>query len=558
MNVDVYSEGNEKADIKIVIKNGNIFIQADNKKVEVVDENSAVELIDDHYKKIDKSIYQEAEYDLNKVIENTNKPKYTSIYGFWKSLINGIMKVANYPILKKLLLIGFFASAMFITYSICNVAGILNIKDTDFITMNKDYLQVQISKIGVDDFIKYENLEEVDYILPGNSQVNFDMKINDYYQTSKYTLNISGSLASLDKISKEDIKGGRMAENEYEVVLDMMVINDMYGNGMARYMGIKSPEELLNKEITVDNMKPFTIVGYVEKESPSIYAYKSIFVNLLNSSKTSSVYDIYMLGQTQSAGEKVYDYSLFLDDITLKKGKMPTEDYEVIVNISKQYEMKLNKNIKVKVNDKELKVVGYYESKKDRQDYLVNNNTVKYSIISKMEGTIVSPKDEVGAIDKLRNEYKLDIYNKYEKDKENFINRQKEGMTSSIIFAVIILIVSLIEIYLMIRASFLSRIKEIGILRAIGIKKSDVIKMFIGEILAITTCISMVGVIFMTYILDAVSNMEYVGRMYIVNLGTIGVSVLIIYAFNIIVGLMPVLTVLRKTPSKILSRHDVE
>ena len=131
-------------------------------------------------------------------------------------------------------------------------------------------------------------------------------------------------------------------------------------------------------------------------------------------------------------------------------------------------------------------------------------------------------------------------------------------MTSSIIFAVIILIVSLIEIYLMIRASFLSRIKEIGILRAIGIKKSDVIKMFIGEILAITTCISMVGVIFMTYILDAVSNMEYVGRMYIVNLGTIGVSVLIIYAFNIIVGLMPVLTVLRKTPSKILSRHDVE
>lgn len=447
---------------------------------------------------------------------------------------------------------------MFITYSICNVAGILNIKDTDFITMNKDYLQIQISKISVDDFIKFENLEEVDYILPGNSQVNFNMKINDYYQTSRYTLDVSGSLASLDKISNEDIKGGRMAENEYEVVLDKMVIEDMKSNGMAQWMGIKSLEELLGKEITVNNMKPFTIVGYVDKESPSIYANKSIFVNLLNSSKTLSIYDISMPGQTQSTGEKVYDYNLFLDDITLKKGKMPTEDYEVIVNISKQYDMKLNKNIKVKVNDKELKVVGYYESKTDRQDYLVNNNTVKYSIISKMEGTIVSPKDEAGAINKLGNEYKLDIYNKYEKDRENFINRQKEGMTSSIIFAGIILAVSLVEIYLMIRASFLSRIKEIGILRAIGIKKSDVIKMFIGEILAITTCVSMVGVIFMAYVLDAVSKMEYVGRMYIINVGTIGLSVLIIYAFNIIVGLMPVLTVLRKTPSRILSRHDVE
>ena len=82
--------------------------------------------------------------------------------------------------------------------------------------------------------------------------------------------------------------------------------------------------------------------------------------------------------------------------------------------------------------------------------------------------------------------------------------------------------------------------------------------MFIGEILAITTFVSMVGVIFMAYVLDAISKMEYVGRMYVINIGTIGLSVLIIYAFNIIVGLMPVLTVLRKTPARILSRHDVE
>ena len=33
--------------------------------------------------------------------------------------------------------------------------------------------------------------------------------------------------------------------------------------------------------------------------------------------------------------------------------------------------------------------------------------------------------------------------------------------------------ISLIEIFLMLRSSFLSRIKEIGVLRAIGVKKSD-------------------------------------------------------------------------------------
>ena len=54
----------------VVIKNGNIFIQAENRKIEVVDENSAIELIDGHYKKIDKSIYEKYKYNLDDVIDN--------------------------------------------------------------------------------------------------------------------------------------------------------------------------------------------------------------------------------------------------------------------------------------------------------------------------------------------------------------------------------------------------------------------------------------------------------------------------------------------------------
>ena len=41
-----------------------------------------------------------------------------------------------------------------------------------------------------------------------------------------------------------------------------------------------------------------------------------------------------------------------------------------------------------------------------------------------------------------------------------------------------ILFISFVEIYLMIRSSYLSRIKEIGIYRAIGTKKSDIYKKY--------------------------------------------------------------------------------
>ena len=61
--IEVFTEENENIDVKLVAKNGNIYIESNNKKVEVVDEDSPIELINDHYKKIDKSIYEKYNFD---------------------------------------------------------------------------------------------------------------------------------------------------------------------------------------------------------------------------------------------------------------------------------------------------------------------------------------------------------------------------------------------------------------------------------------------------------------------------------------------------------------
>ena len=130
-------------------------------------------------------------------------------------------------------------------------------------------------------------------------------------------------------------------------------------------------------------------------------------------------------------------------------------------------------------------------------------------------------------------------------------------MKTSIIVSAIILAISLIEIFLMIRSSFLSRIKEIGILRAIGIKKKDIYKMFAGETIAITTLASVPGIILMAYILKALSQITYFSRFFLVNIWTIIVTIILIYLFNLIIGLLPVHRVVKKTPAQILSRHDI-
>ena len=317
-------------------------------------------------------------------------------------------------------------------------------------------------------------------------------------------------------------------------------------------------------------MKDFKIVCFVDKKYGSIYVNKNILINILHNQTTNNT-----MGGITSAFAKtetddmntqgvatsdvqIADYNLYKDDLTITKGREPTNDYEVIVNKTNSDSMKLNKEIDAKVNDKKLKVVGYYDSKTNSNAYYVNNNTIKYDVITKSNGMMIYPKNKAEVYDKLKNEYKINVVDQYEKDKDNYISNRKETTKNSMIFAIIILAISLIEIYLMIRSSFLSRIKEVGILRAIGIKKSDIYRMFTGEVFAITTIASMPGVALMTYILYELSKVKYINKVYLINSKIVGICIISIYAFNIIVGLLPLYKVLRKTPASIIARQDLE
>ena len=120
------------------------------------------------------------------------------------------------------------------------------------------------------------------------------------------------------------------------------------------------------------------------------------------------------------------------------------------------------------------------------------------------------------------------------------------------------MLVSLIEMYLMLRSSFLSRIKEVGTLRAIGLKKRDIYRMFTGEIIVITLVTALPGIAIMYFILSKVVTVTYyIEGMYKVTPQTAAITFAIILVFNLIAGLLQVFTTLRKTPAQILARTDI-
>ena len=546
-NINIYSNEKNKETINIIFKNGNIYISGTDKKVEVVDNNSNIEVIDDHYKKINKNMVDEYDFDLDKVSTNEKK-KYSSIYNPITLLINGFKKVFGYSLIKKLLLIGFFMTGMFLVYSISSIAATIKVNDEDFITKNRNYLNVSVTKISIDDFKKFSNNEDILYMIPGDSIINLRMYHKEYYQSSNHYTDIEGSLTSIKLISENDIIYGTMPTNSHEIVIDRMVAKNFIRNYIPRFVGLTTIESLVGKNVYTSINEEFKIVGITDLVSPSIYVDDSNFISIIGN-KNDDMY-------SYNYSETLIDYKLS-NDYTLVKGRLPKSDYEVMVNIDKEYSMKLDKEIDYKIGDRKLMVVGYYSSKENIDYYFVNENMIKYKLAIDATNFSIVPKDEDKVIEYFK-EKNLNISNSYDLDREMFINGRHESVVEALIVSGVIIAISLVEIFLMIRSSFLSRVKEIGILRAIGVKKTDIVKLFLGEILAIATTAGLTGIILMAYILSNIAKMDFFTNSFIINSSVVIISIILMYTFNIIIGLLPVLNVLRKTPASILSRHDIE
>ena len=409
--IHIYSDQNQKLDIDIVVKNGNIYIQSKTKKIEVVDENSSIEFVNGHYKKIAKSDIDKYDFDFKNIINNNYKRKYSSILNPITLIIKGFQKVFNFPFLKKILLGGFFLSAIFIMYAVSSIGASLKVDEEKFVTKNKEYLSIISKKVKVDDYLEYQKQEHIGYILPGDSIVNFNVEYKDYYQTSKNVDQLKGSLSSLDFIHQEDLIAGRMPENSYEIVVDRLTIKNMYSSvdSLSKMAGLHNIEDMLNRKIQMNNMSDFTIVGIVDKSSPSIYVDKNLMINIVANSISE--------GENESS---IIDYTLYQNDFVLKEGRLPEQDYEVIVNISNKESMPINKPIKMEINGHKLTVVGYYYSKNNYDYYFVNNRTIEYNLVTTKEGLTVYCDSKESCMDEFRS-LNLNIEDSYTQSKNEYI-----------------------------------------------------------------------------------------------------------------------------------------
>ena len=111
------------------------------------------------------------------------------------------------------------------------------IKDSFFVTVNKNYVVINKVNSTVSDYEKISNISSIQYVLPSDSLVNFYLVNDDYYQTSIQNNVVRVSIALLNIVSDND-----------EVLLDMQAIDSFLRNDESiKMLGLKQYQDFLDK-----------------------------------------------------------------------------------------------------------------------------------------------------------------------------------------------------------------------------------------------------------------------------------------------------------------------
>ncbi len=560
VSIDVYSDEERQADIKVVIRGNNLYINTGG-RLNIVDESSNIEMVDDHYTAMDETYFDEKDFDYTACLPQKYKAKYTSIYRLSNMLSNGWKTVKGFKKIRKFLMLGFVFAAMFAFLAVSNVLGLLEVKPVDYRTTNGNYVTIANTDKTEDMLDLVGSLENVSFVIPGNTKKRVTLPMDDYLQTSYAQEDLTVSVVMTKVLKPEQLIAGKMPEDPHDVVIDKSLIDNFLRENLGKAVGLDTMEEFLGRRITVQNLDDYHICGIAETESPSLFVDESQVMYILTNGEDADEEFTFMEEEGYEnliRSGKVKDLALAKNNVKVKEGREPQQLCEAVINIEHNEEYEIGSTLSVKAAGRKLTVVGFFTSDNaDDDTYYVHADTIKEDYIMQQK-EFSAYAENTALLKHMLNKENLQSKLNDARDKKTYINTRKDQLTSAIVVAGIIMLISLIEMFLMLRSSFLSRIKEVGTLRAIGLKKRDIYRMFTGEIMVITFLTAIPGIAIMYFALTQVVKITYyVEGLYLITPAIAAITLGIILLFNLIAGLIPVYVTMRKTPAQILARTDI-
>ncbi len=121
----------------------------------------------------------------------------------------------------------------------------------------------------------------------------------------------------------------------------------------------------------------------------------------------------------------------------------------------------------------------------------------------------------------------------------------------------VILALMCLCVYFIMRASFMSRVREVGILRAIGVTRRNLIFRFAVETCVLVGLTLLPGYLLSSYFIASLSGAALFSTLFYFPVWLGGGLLAIICGVALLFGMLPAVVLLRRTPSEILAKYDI-
>ena len=585
ISIDFYANQDKKINLKIVFENGRFYVDSD-QEIVVLDKDSEIKMVDEYKKELDVDTEtMENDYYLEK-LEFVKTPRLP---------LKEQIKLARSNLKKLKKRTAFLAFPLFIiiVLTLLSIQSIASVSYIDRFNINKSDSRIYsvilergeatvvnpIAKFGFTKF--YDQLrEELPNIEPAVTiSPSMICTVPSFTQLESVKYRFNGfSLLSTEMIEEEDLILGYMPQTAADAVVEKWVIDKLISEStIGNFLSVGS---FINKIITIDNQN-FRVTGIVDNEEKAVYVNKwrqlSMYPATLKKEGTSicslSEYNKYLetpLDITLGSDEYILvNRYIMIDPISTKSNTMVfnadpdltfncvlTEtNYECPFNyvVSDDTYERFRKSV-LTVNYEKLDLVCDTEEEVKALNEFIDKVSEYYAsgelkAIPENGYTAPTTFPDVKLL--------LSVKSTHNEILQPYIDEAKEAVSSRLLIMAAIIVVSIVIVFFTMKSYSIKNIYDIGVYRALGIKKSSIAFVYALEIFIISCKTTITGGILCYLVTNIIASIPIIDLQIAITFPMFILTTLGMILLNVLVGVLPVRLCMRQTPSKILSKYDI-
>lgn len=522
-----------KVKIEFVVKDNQVLVKTSSPMdIRIVDDNSLVKFDYEKKEEFKTPLIDKEEIKIDPIDKTKLKGRYP--INVFKIMFEGIMKLFQGRSIKRFVLMSFAISAFLLTVSLGLLRGFSQIDEQKFMQTNRDLVRVTATDIKKETFLeKYDELmnrDDVYNIVFRVTDVHITTSMYEGSQTSfDQRINLNALIQSADDFKIEEELLSKLDENS--VIIDQYLINYLFKD----YSFYFQTEKAILEQKIVINDKEYNIAGITNQGN----------------------FNIYMVDNIAERCSFTTDEIMIIDELPDNYIRLPKDIYQ---NYYYRTEYVYYNN------EYKIDKTGYTIPKEGMSNYGMNLETAKAYYKSKMFNSILDRDDALGSAEfyvytsdyeTLLKDMENDVFSfesTYESNKQFYLGIYFGITLTMTVISAVVFIAPLIMLYFLMRSSTISKIKEIAIFRALGMRNRTVIATQFFELLSIISLYAIPGYILGLIFMIATNG---VFATYALDIVTIVGSFVLLMLIIIAVGLLPILRIVKKIPQQLITKYDI-